>query len=170
MPERERVIRRYVKSDGRVKVCDDWHELHGGNIYRFDTANFCRKCVESGRIVPVSKRVVYFVADGIGHVKIGVATSVESRLAGLQGANALPLTLLAYTPGGADLERELHQRFREHHVRGEWFRLVSEIEDHIAGVIEAEAKRPKQKPPLPDHVIERKRMRRARALLGLPPT
>ena len=36
---------------------------------------------------------VYVVSDRRGHVKVGMSEDVASRLAGLQGANPLPLVL-----------------------------------------------------------------------------
>lgn len=75
---------------------------------------------------------VYFIADGLGHVKIGVAHNPMQRMADLQVANAGHLKLLRVIPsGGVLLERQLHARFHGSHVRGEWFRLTQEIRDFI---------------------------------------
>lgn len=75
---------------------------------------------------------VYFIQAGDGPIKIGVATDTKRRLAMLQCGNHEPLTLLAATPGGANVEAALHYRFREHRQRGEWFAphpdLLTEID------------------------------------------
>ena len=78
-----------------------------------------------------SPPLVYFISDGMGNVKIGVAYDPVGRRATLQCGNAHELTLLAALPGTEELEAELHVRFAPYWVRGEWFKLVPEIEDFI---------------------------------------
>lgn len=134
MAERDRVLRRYVRSNGELPVCDYWHEVTGFNIYPFEGRTYCKKCVESGVVEPVTTRVVYFITDGLGHVKIGYADNVEARLSGLQTANPHDLTVLATQPGSGAVERDLHARFKAHHVRGEWFRLAPEIVEYISEI------------------------------------
>ncbi len=78
------------------------------------------------------QRYVYFVAGETGPIKIGVAVNPQKRLSGLQTSHPIPLAILALTPGGVDLEREYHERFAEHRLRGEWFdrapAIIAEIE------------------------------------------
>lgn len=65
---------------------------------------------------------VYFIQQGDdGPVKIGVATDPQERLGALQIGNPDPLYLRQAVPGSFPLEYELHSRFGEWHVRGEWF-------------------------------------------------
>jgi hypothetical protein len=74
---------------------------------------------------------VYFIGCE-GNVKIGIANSIEGRLKTLATGHYNELTLLAVVkdaPG--TLEYELHQRFAAHRLRGEWFRLVPEIQAYI---------------------------------------
>ena len=68
--------------------------------------------------------VVYFIQAGSsrGYIKIGVADCPERRLADLQTGNAHRLSLVAIVDGGESMERELHAKFKEDHIRGEWFR------------------------------------------------
>lgn len=54
-------------------------------------------------------------------VKIGVARSVETRLAELQIGSPLPLHLIWKTRAGRSLERALHERFAVYRIHGEWF-------------------------------------------------
>lgn len=72
---------------------------------------------------------VYF----IGHenrpdlpIKIGKANSVTSRRADLQTAHYTQLVILFTLPGYSKLEKELHGRFTNKHVRGEWFSLTQD--------------------------------------------
>lgn len=79
-------------------------------------------------------RSVYFIrADGPGLIKIGVAGSVQHRLSTLQTASPVPLTLIAVIPGvGQPVESELHERFAEDRVRGEWFEPSAKLLSYIA--------------------------------------
>ncbi len=62
-------------------------------------------------------------------VKIGRSSDVRNRLMTLQAANPYQLTLLAVLPG--DRENKLHNKFRAHRVRNEWYKLVPEIVRYI---------------------------------------
>lgn len=54
---------------------------------------------------------------------------VESRMGDLQIASPIQLILLLAICG--DREGEFHRQFYKYRVRGEWFHLVSEIEEFI---------------------------------------
>jgi Meiotically up-regulated gene 113 len=65
---------------------------------------------------------IYFVQMLVGGpIKIGWATSVASRVATLQLGCPYPLVVLATMAGTMSDERELHKRFADHRLRGEWF-------------------------------------------------
>lgn len=65
---------------------------------------------------------VYFIQAGeIGHVKIGHATNVATRLRELQTANSAELRLLRTIAGGFQEEAWFHEYFSHYRVRGEWF-------------------------------------------------
>jgi len=79
-------------------------------------------------------RTVYFVQaiDG-GPVKIGVTADVTSRLAGLQVGSPQELCILAVIPAvGRACEVELHDRFAESRLHGEWFRPTEDLMTLIA--------------------------------------
>jgi hypothetical protein len=65
--------------------------------------------------------VVYFIQQGSGPVKIGIASDVLNRLANLQCSNPYPLRVRMLIPGGLVLEGTLHTYFAESHISGEWF-------------------------------------------------
>ncbi|WP_438278131.1 GIY-YIG nuclease family protein [Nitrobacter sp.] len=73
---------------------------------------------------------VYFIRCG-EFVKIGFTYDVLVRLETLQAATPYTLELLDSFAGGESDEKELHARFAEHRVRGEWFHLAPEIMNHI---------------------------------------
>jgi hypothetical protein len=72
--------------------------------------------------------LIYFIfCEAANAVKIGFAADPMRRLAMLQTGNPLPLVLLAAVQGGLKQEQRFHQRFRSHHIRGEWFRADSQL-------------------------------------------
>lgn len=71
---------------------------------------------------------VYFIrSTGFGDVKIGTSADPRARLRDLQTGNAEELSLIRVIDGGEAEERWLHDRFREHRVRGEWFTFRAEM-------------------------------------------
>ncbi|MDE3103187.1 MAG: GIY-YIG nuclease family protein [Chloroflexota bacterium] len=75
---------------------------------------------------PARQPKVYLIQVGNnGPIKIGQAVDPPSRLRELQVSHAERLILLAVIE---DLsENELHERFYEHHIRGEWFAPAHDI-------------------------------------------
>lgn len=72
------------------------------------------------------KGIVYFIRDGIGHIKIGVTHNIKNRLLTLQTAN--PLRLQYYVglsvpsiTKAYEIERYLHEMFSDCRLCGEWF-------------------------------------------------
>lgn len=65
---------------------------------------------------------VYFIqADG-GPVKIGHSIKPYLRLVNLRIATERELVIIRLIEGGAETEREMHERFAAQHIRREWFR------------------------------------------------
>lgn len=75
---------------------------------------------------------VYFIQAASGPIKIGRAADARVRCAELQTGSHEELVLLATLKGGRVVERELHRRFAEHRIRGEWFHPHADILAHIA--------------------------------------
>jgi hypothetical protein len=70
----------------------------------------------------------YFIGDVYrvpNPIKIGKATNAAKRLAQLQTGYPAELRIWALVPG--DHEAAYHRAFKEHRVKGEWFRLAPEI-------------------------------------------
>ena len=84
---------------------------------------------------PTAERVqsvVYFVeAVGLHMIKIGWTLRIATRLRTLQCASPNELRLVATTPGGHKDEKTLHNIFRLHRVRGEWFTYATEVDQLI---------------------------------------
>lgn len=66
---------------------------------------------------------VYFIQRGTdGPVKIGHSKRVSARLAGLQSGCPEPLSLIGILPGGRKKEMELHAKYADLRLTGEWFK------------------------------------------------
>ena len=67
--------------------------------------------------------LIYFIQSRKDNaIKIGCTDSnPELRLAELQNGDDGHLVLLCTTPGGVDDEQNLHERFSEYRLKGEWF-------------------------------------------------
>lgn len=75
---------------------------------------------------PEPKSWVYFITDGEA-IKVGWAKNVERRLWLLQTSHHKPLSVLRTLRGDRVLEKQFHRRWKEHRIRGEWFRDAKEI-------------------------------------------
>ena len=97
----------------------------------------------------MSESFVYFIADGHGRVKIGRSTHPAGRLAQLQTGTGLPLTLIGAIPGDRIVEAQMHERFAERRLQGEWFtqddNLRAQIDSIIAEIGADLAGKPKRK-------------------------
>lgn len=84
-----------------------------------------------------NKPCVYFISDGNGNCKIGVASDIYNRFQNMQVANASNLVILnlEYYDNIYDAyerERQIHGHLRPYNVRGEWF-SEKEVIQYIDG-------------------------------------
>lgn len=111
---------------------------------------------------PAKKRddgLVYFIMETLtGHVKIGVSGRPADRLQSLQTASSKPLVLMACIHGSYPLEKELHARFADRRVIGEWFNITVDdvgevLRERLEAmriekiVIDPKLRAPKEEPP-----------------------
>lgn len=80
---------------------------------------------------------IYFAAihpdESVGLVKIGYTDgSVAKRVGHFQTGCPYPIDVYHVREGSYDDERALHERFRDYHVRGEWFRFEGEVLGFVA--------------------------------------
>lgn len=74
---------------------------------------------------------VYFVREENGPVKIGWGAKPRRRMAAMQSGNPRRLHLLAYFPATRSVERDLHERFSDLRLSGEWFQPHPALLDYI---------------------------------------
>jgi hypothetical protein len=84
--------------------------------------------------IPRGPGIIYFALDPTAKaVKIGYTEMVRDgdRLKQIQGCSANRIELAHARYGCRASERDLHERFKKHHLHGEWFRWCPEIAEHI---------------------------------------
>lgn len=79
--------------------------------------------------------MIYFIRSGKrGPIKIGYTeNNIEGRIRELQCGSPEPLTLMGVMPGDISKEKELHEKFKEHRMVGEWFKPITELKHFIFG-------------------------------------
>ncbi len=64
-------------------------------------------------------------------LKIGLSVNPKKRLSTLQTSSPYRLSIIRTIPGGADVERLLHQEFQSLKMSGEWFKWSNKIIDRF---------------------------------------
>lgn len=76
---------------------------------------------------------VYFMqAQATRMIKIGYSNNVLRRRIQIQIGCGSPVAILLTMPGGPILEEQMHERFKDHRVFGEWFSPADEIMSFIS--------------------------------------
>ena len=76
--------------------------------------------------------MIYFIQAGQnGPIKIGVSDKPQERLEALQTAHYEELELLGVIGGGEDKEKEIHLRFSQYRMMGEWFKPEGGLLDFV---------------------------------------
>jgi hypothetical protein len=76
--------------------------------------------------------MIYFIRDtGTGAIKIGYSKNPGKRMTGLQSATASKLEMIGTMQGGLEHEAEFQDRFKKHHLQGEWYKgdIFPEIQE-----------------------------------------
>lgn len=102
--------------------------------------------------------MIYFIRDRISRaIKIGVTNDPQKRLVTLQIGNPNLLTLMGTIRGALKEEEALHEKFKAHHVRGEWFQDDPQLLSEVLDLIErGKQPIPTEEPlevPVPDDVV-----------------
>lgn len=77
--------------------------------------------------------VYYIAASGTKRYKIGVTTNIERRMSDLQSHSPIDLFLVWRVPGGFELERAFHRKYKKYRIRHEWFEFPDEVERKVNG-------------------------------------
>ena len=117
------IILRGIKAPGRTWFYDRLPSL----------TDHLARAIEPAKLPRKRAHLVYFI-QSVETVKIGISVSPKDRLKEMSVSNHADLRLLATIPGGRKRERELHRRFAQYHIRGEWFEYALPIKKFIAGI------------------------------------
>lgn len=85
----------------------------------------------ANRTMLVKTKVYFIRTKNDNKVKIGIARKIKTRFGNIQSSNYEELVLMGYIYGGRILEKEIHQKFEKHRIRGEWFKLTKKVEREI---------------------------------------
>lgn len=79
---------------------------------------------DAQRLLDAAKELgwIYFIESGYSAMKIGWSTNVKRRFMAHKVSNHGTLRLIGIVPGCKQVERQFHNAFAEHAMRGEWFR------------------------------------------------
>ena len=80
---------------------------------------------------------VYFIEAAAGPIKIGFARNPKIRFFNIQTAHWDKLKLLGCVEGSMKNEKEWHDKYFEHNIRGEWFLPVKELKAEIKRELKA---------------------------------
>lgn len=128
--EAERICRRVYQSVTRSMLQYDGPAVIGHKVGK----------LEGLRPSPATSTRVYAIwAQATDLVKFGTAEDVRRRFSQIKVSSPDVLHLVMDVPGDSALEREIHFRFREHRVRGEWFKTSAEVLEFLAGMVEVGA-------------------------------
>lgn len=119
-----------ISPDCECQMCSQWHSEALRELWSRAEAKKSRRGQEKKTPRQARPTFIYLMRDErSGCIKIGRAKNPTERERTLQSENPHVAMLLSM-PADANLERELHQRYGEFRVRGEWFRLSqSQIEE-----------------------------------------
>lgn len=88
------------------------------------------RCMKEQRLE--QKGYVYFLLNKFdGAVKIGTTANPRQRLKALQCSHSQPLEILKVVEGGQELEAELHKKFADYRIVGEWFKAHKTLMSYI---------------------------------------
>jgi hypothetical protein len=80
-----------------------------------------------------SNPVIYFARAADLGIKIGFSNgNIHQRLKELETYCPVQLELLGAIPGNREKEKCLHEKFKDHRIKGEWFAIHEDILVYIA--------------------------------------
>jgi hypothetical protein len=151
---RIRLRERAISADDDLsagRICRELYDVCIEGMLQDDGINligYRMSLVNGARRAPRADARVYAIwAEGPDLIKIGFSGDVRKRHSALQVTSPHTLHLLMDIPGGEDLERELHFRFRDFRVRGEWFKPGPPVLELLARFANVE--------PMPDAIALR---------------
>lgn len=116
----------------QLRFCGDCWGLVERWGDRHHARRLAEQSAERARELEASS-VVYFLQRSDGLIKIGFSARFRTRLSTLSKEHG-DLEVLTTEPGGRGRESELHARFHQARVVGEWFRPTRSLRSYIASL------------------------------------
>jgi hypothetical protein len=83
-------------------------------------------------ILETQERFVYFIQNESNQeIKIGVTSNIEKRMNDISRVIKAPVKLLKLIKGNEVTEKELHNKFSQYRIHGEWFAPSKELIKYI---------------------------------------
>ena len=120
-----------VQKSLSIEAVRSWAETWASKGAYLVTPGGKKIAIEQNKVIETE--YVYLIYSESNHaIKIGRAKNVEERLKSLQTAHPYPLKVLKTlkVSGGKaaiDLEKQLHQRFADYRLSGEWFKACEAL-------------------------------------------
>ncbi|MFD8839818.1 GIY-YIG nuclease family protein [Streptomyces griseofuscus] len=110
-----------LKSAGYVRHVAEYNEETSRPVWTLQAFLSAQESAVPGPRQDRSEQVYAIRDRKTRHVKIGLSVDPKKRLSSLRTGSPTGMDLLWTGPGGRLLERHLHNKFTDRHVRGEWF-------------------------------------------------
>lgn len=107
-------------------------QIYNSQFASDDDKRYCFEHVPKAKSPPKAPKpnpgYVYLIKNNEGHYKIGKSVNPNKRIESLGVVLPFPIEAvhLVYSDRMSKLEKELHERFGDKHIAGEWFALTDE--------------------------------------------
>ena len=91
----------------------------------------------SNRLKDEDAKVYLLRGSVTGHYKIGVSANLHSRVRQVANGVSEELTLVSSSKGGQTFEADLHKKYKDQKIKGEWFCLENADVEEIKSLMEA---------------------------------
>lgn len=126
-------IKGWYKANKNNKITETQMESLKKLAVRENRIRVLDKC--GNLLVKGKDKFVYLIKNSYSHYKIGISASPRKRLNGLSTACSDTLVLVDFWEHPLRysdvIEKELHDKFKQYHLRGEWFHFKDMTEKEI---------------------------------------
>jgi hypothetical protein len=130
----DEVINRYLEGEGELPSEKELKFLVNNIIGKTRTYDLedLKFSSDFEDFESTTRSYVYFLVDEkYEFCKIGFSSNYEQRTKKIQSHCPLRLSIHKLIPGGITKEKELHYKFEEYRVHGEWFKLTGKLLDFL---------------------------------------
>ena len=90
-------------------------------------------CLENGAAAAGGEQIYFILDESNKAVKIGITKNIYKRISDIQANSAVKLVCVKIIERSSkNDEAELHLKFKDYHIQGEWFRIEGELEKYLS--------------------------------------